>query len=155
MRIFTTLAILGALLVAHGCGRRTIAKPTSTQKSHARLERIKSVPPDTLHAEGPGLEKTRSGVATRLIYRGQGRRHATNLDAVILYSQTYDDAGRVVARGSQLIGDPAVDLTSDGQEAIEMMVEGDVRRFWFPDRRNGKTVRVTDYEVVWISPDKD
>ena len=121
----------------------------------ARLERINSVAPKTLEAEGTGVERTSSGIATKQIYRGNGKRHATNQDAVVLYSQVYDSRGRVTVRGRELIGDPAADLTKHGQEAIQLMVEGEVRRFWFPDPKKPGRVKVTDFEVVWISSEHD
>lgn len=152
----TTLTALFACLLAMQCNIRDSTDPSSGRsRPKARLENIASVPPATLKPQGPGLERTPRGVATKLIYRGNGKRRATNRDALILYSQTYDAFGAVTARGGELVGDPAVDLSVDGQQAIQMMVEGDVRRFWFPNEKQHGRITVTDFELIWISPDRD
>jgi len=124
----------------------------STVKSKVWLESINSVSRQSLQPSGLDIEYTPSRMATRLVKRGSGKRYATNADAIVLYSQVYDSAGRVAARGSELVGDPTRDLNKLGQEAIHMMVEGEVRCFWFPDPKKRSAIKVTDYELVWISP---
>ena len=131
--------------------RRTHAASAATKRT-AALASVSSVPPETLRASESD-EKTSRGVHTRQIKPGAGTRHPSADDAVVLYSQVYDPQGRVIARGQDLIGDPAHDLSTDGQDAIYMMVEGEIRRFWFPDSRGA--TKVTDYELVWISPQDD
>jgi hypothetical protein len=155
MRTLSALLIVGAVLATHGCHRSDAQRAVPSARPHAWSERVKSITPQELQARGPGLEQTPSGISTRLIHKGRGKRRATNLDAIVLYSQTYDTSGVVSASGSQLIGNPAVDLTKGGQEAIQMMVEGDVRRFWFADPKEPDRFKVTDYELLWISPDED
>jgi hypothetical protein len=135
---------------AHAAASGQPTRSASNRK--AWLETINVVSRESLQASGSDIQRTPSGMATRLIKAGTGKRHPTNDDAVVLYSQVYDSAGRVVARGDELVGDPARDLNRLGQEAIHMMVGGEVRRFWFPDPKTRGATKVTDYELVWISP---
>jgi hypothetical protein len=150
-----TICVLVMLAVA--CTRTQATKDevrsaASTSKPTAYLSTITSVPADTLMATGSDIEKTRSGVATRVMRRGTGARHPTADDGVILYSQVYDKDGRVIGRWDGFVGDPAKDLNRTGFEAVQMMVEGEVRRIWFPDTKSRGGTKITDYEITWITP---
>lgn len=155
------MVALATLTILNGCrDEHAQPKPTpvsrrptmSASPAKAWLQDVKSVPPQSIRLTATDTVRTRSGMFTRLIRKGSGERHPTSDDAVVLYSQVYDAKGRVVASGQQLIGDPRRDLNQNGQEAIYMMVQGEVRRFWFPNPKLHGDYRVTDYELVWISP---
>jgi hypothetical protein len=165
MKMLVHAAIGMLALVADGCTRveeapaatKPAAGATATSADgaqNAALAKIDSVPPETLQSTAAD-ETMPGGVKTRLIERGRGTRHPSDEDAVVLYSQIYDATGRVTARGQELIGDPVNDLNEHGREAIRLMVEGEIRRFWFPDPAVRGAIKVTDYELVWISPRDD
>lgn len=144
----------GGSAATHQSGAAARSPKMQSGGRKAALEAVKSIEPEMLRIE-PDSEQTPSGIATRLIQAGTGTRRVSNDDAVVLYSQTYDTAGRVMARGQELIGDPARDLNKHGQEAIQMMFEGEIRRFWFPGPKGSGARIGTDFEIVWISPEPD
>ena len=124
----------------------------SGSKPAVFLDTMRSVPVETLNPTGPGIELTPSGVPTKIIKRGTGTRHPTSDDGVILYSQAYDSAGHVVARWDGFAGDPDQYLDRSGCEMLLMMVEGEVRRIWYPDVKSPGGMMVADYELTWITP---
>lgn len=128
------------------------ASASSETKPKAFIYTIDAVPVETLNATGPRIERTASGVATKLIRAGSGTRHPTADDGVVLYSQVYDETGKVKARWDGFIGDPANEETAVGWELLQMMVEGEVRRVWLPDAKAPDGVNVADYELTWITP---
>jgi hypothetical protein len=130
---------------------RQKSSPPLAPKQKVFLQGIQSVAVETLRPNQAGIERTPSGVATKVIKHGTGKRHPTSDDGVVLYSQIYDATGHVKARWDGFVGDPAKEQTREGWEILRMMVEGEVRRAWLPDPKSPDSVAV-DYELTWITP---
>jgi hypothetical protein len=107
-----------------------------------------SIPASELQLTAPDIARSASGIPTKLIKRGKDGRRISNDDAVILQWQVYNSAGAAVERGSELLSNQRT-----YPDSLLMMGQGEVRRFWFRDPANARRLKVTDYEVVWISPE--
>jgi len=152
--VFGTIAIVAiACSPGQSASQSQAASARSSEtKPKAFIYTIDAVPVETLNATGPGIERIPSGVATKVIRPGSGTRHPTADDGIVLYSQVYDETGKVKARWDGFIGDPANEETAVGWELLQTMVEGEVRRVWLPDAKSPDGVKVADYELTWITP---
>jgi FKBP-type peptidyl-prolyl cis-trans isomerase len=122
-RYFLTVAVAAALLA--GCGsdggtpdRATIAAPPDV-----------AAPP-------PGSLKTVSGLSTKVLQPGTGTRRPRVTDRVRVHYTGWTTDGKMfdssVARGQ-----PAEfalrEVIAGWTEGLQMMVEGEKRRFWIPE----------------------
>ena len=146
-RVFAVLALLG---FAAGCG-----------DGRAGVERAgpSIPPPPDVGAPPPDSLKTTSGISTRLLQPGTGQRHPRATDTVVVHYTGWTTDGRMfdssVARGEpsefQLTG-----VIRGWTEGVQMMVEGEKRRFWIPEelayqgRRDPKGMLVFDIELIDI-----
>ncbi len=114
------------IAAAAGCG-----SPVSRESSGASLP----APPDVA-APPAGSLKTTSGLSTRVLQAGSGTRHPRPTDRVTVHYSGWTTDGQMfdssVARGQP--SSFALDGVIPGwTEGLQMMVEGEKRRFWIPE----------------------
>jgi peptidylprolyl isomerase len=92
-------------------------------------------PPDVA-APPPDSLKTSSGLSTRVLQKGTGARHPRAADTVVVHYTGWTTDGRMFD-SSVSRGEPS-EFQLDGvirgwTEGVQMMVEGEKRRFWIPE----------------------
>jgi peptidylprolyl isomerase len=148
MRMLTTLALL--LLAA----APLVAQTPPPQQSVA-------TPPPDVAAPPPNAVKTASGLASRVIKAGTGKTHPGKTDLVTVHYTGWKTDGAMFD-SSVLRGKPAafpLDRVIAGwTEGVQLMVEGEKRRFWIPEalaykgQREPKGMLVFDVELISFMP---
>ena len=114
-------------------------------------------PPDVA-APPPDSLKTTSGLSTKLLQPGSGNRHPRATDTVVVHYSGWTTDGKMFD-SSVVRGQPS-EFALNGvikgwTEGVQMMVEGEKRRFWIPERlayQGGepKGMLVFDIELIDI-----
>jgi len=88
---------------------------------------VAAPPPDSL--------KTTSGLSTRVLEKGGGQRHPRANDAVVVHYTGWTTDGQMFDSSVQR-GQPSEfrlnEVIRGWTEGLQMMVEGEKRRFWIP-----------------------
>jgi FKBP-type peptidyl-prolyl cis-trans isomerase len=92
-------------------------------------------PPDVA-APPPGSLRTSSGLSTRVLQAGTGQRHPRATNTVVVHYTGWTTDGKMFDSSVQR-GEPA-EFSLNGvirgwTEGVQMMVEGEKRRFWIPE----------------------
>lgn len=91
--------------------------------------------PDDVSAAPPGAEVTASGLASRLLRRGTGTAHPTASDRVTVHYVGWTTDGEKFDSSIER-GEPATfplsGVIAGWTEGVQLMVEGERRRFWIP-----------------------
>jgi peptidylprolyl isomerase len=93
--------------------------------------------PADVAAPPPNSLKTTSGLSTRVLEKGSGQRHPRATDTVVVHYTGWTTDG-VMFDSSVQRGEPS-EFRLNGvipgwTEGVQMMVEGEKRRFWIPAR---------------------
>ncbi|MCB9620805.1 MAG: FKBP-type peptidyl-prolyl cis-trans isomerase [Sandaracinus sp.] len=92
--------------------------------------------PEDVAAPPAGAERTESGLASRVLSRGTGSRHPAATDRVEVHYTGWTTDGRMfdssVVRG-QTATFPLNGVIAGWTEGVQLMVEGEKRRFWIPE----------------------
>jgi hypothetical protein len=124
-RHFVTAAFAAALLAGCGIG---IERDTSGRATIA-------APPDVA-APPPGSLKTVSGLSTKVLQPGTGTRRPRLTDRVRVHYTGWTTDGKMFD-SSVASGQPAEfalrEVIAGWTEGLQMMVEGEKRRFWIPE----------------------
>ena len=124
------ILIIGVLVSAAGCGGSFGCGFGMERETHA------IPPPPDVGSPPPDSLKLPSGLSTKVLQRGSGQRHPRATDLVSVHYTGWTTDGEMfdssVARGQ-----PS-EFTLDGvirgwTEGVQMMVEGEKRRFWIPE----------------------
>lgn len=96
-----------------------------------------SIPaPEDVAAPPPGSLKTISGLSTRVLQPGTGTRHPRPSDRVTVHYTGWTTDGRMFD-SSVTGGSPATfaltEVIPGWTEGLQLMVEGERRRFWIPE----------------------
>jgi FKBP-type peptidyl-prolyl cis-trans isomerase len=90
-------------------------------------------PPDVA-APPADAQKTKSGLASKVIKPGTGKAHPSSTSTVTVHYILWTPDGKMVE--TSRVGDPAtfpLDRVIKGwTEGVQLMVEGETRRFWIP-----------------------
>jgi peptidylprolyl isomerase len=93
-------------------------------------------PPDVA-APSAGSLKTTSGLSTRVLQAGSGQRHPRATDRVTVHYTGWSTDGTMFD-SSVARGEPSTfrldEVIPGWTEGVQMMVEGEKRRFWIPAR---------------------
>jgi peptidylprolyl isomerase len=115
--------------------------------------------PDDVAEPPPSAERTASGLASRVLGAGSGTRHPTALDRVrVHYVGWRTDGSRFDSslergRPSEF---PLNGVIAGWTEGLQLMVEGEERRFWIPEalayrgQRDPYGALVFDVELIAI-----
>lgn len=91
--------------------------------------------PEDVAAVPENAEKTASGLASRVIKKGNGEVHPKATDNVLVHYSGWTTDGKMfdssVARGEP-IAFPLNRVIAGWTEGVQLMVEGETRRFWIP-----------------------
>ncbi len=91
--------------------------------------------PDDLAAPPAGAERTKSGLASQVIKPGTGTRHPNRRSVVRVNYTGWTTDGRMFD-STVLHGQPAEfplgNVIAGWTEGLQLMTEGEVRRFWIP-----------------------
>jgi peptidylprolyl isomerase len=81
--------------------------------------------------------KTSSGLSTRILEKGTGQRHPRATDTVVVHYTGWTTDGKMFDSSVQR-GEPSEfrlnEVIPGWTEGVQMMVEGEKRRFWIPAR---------------------
>ena len=106
-----------SLIASAGCGRAAVPAPEDV-----------AAPP-------PGSVKTVSGLSTRVLQQGTGTRHPRRSDRVTVHYSGWTTDGKLFD-SSIRDGRPATfaltEVIEGWTEGLQLMVEGERRRFWIP-----------------------
>ena len=94
-------------------------------------------PPPDVAAPPPGSLKTVSGLSTKVLQAGSGDRRPRSTDRVVVHYTGWTTDGKMFDSSVQR-GMPS-EFRLDGvirgwTEGVQMMVKGEKRRFWIPER---------------------
>jgi FKBP-type peptidyl-prolyl cis-trans isomerase len=127
---------------------------------HGRSDRVAARPASAARRGRPPSDslKTPSGLSTRVLRPGTGRRHPRPTDTVIVHYTGWTTDGKMfdssIPRGQpdefRLDG-----VISGWTEGVQMMVEGEQRRLWIPEQLayrgdDPKGMLVFDIELIEI-----
>ena len=92
-------------------------------------------PPADVAAPPPESLRTTSGLSTRVLQPGTGRRHPRSTDTVLVHYTGWTTDGRMFD-SSVANGEPVEfrldEVIKGWTEGVQMMVEGEKRRLWVP-----------------------
>jgi len=129
-----------------------IAAAASAQTS------IKVIPPPADVAAPPAdAKKTSSGLASKVIEPGTGKTHPAKADLVTVHYTGWTTDGKMfdssVSRGKSTTF-PLDRVIAGWTEGVQLMVQGEKRRFWIPEslayqgKRDPKGMLVFDVELI-------
>lgn len=99
-------------------------------------ERPALPPPADVAAPPPDSLKTPSGLSTRVLQPGSGQRHPRATDTVVVHYTGWGTDGKMFDSSVQR-GEPSQfrlnEVIRGWTEGVQMMVEGEKRRFWIPE----------------------
>ncbi len=143
MLVFLTLALLAAVPLSAQAPKQSVATP----------------PPDVA-APPADAAKTPTGLASKVVTPGTGKTHPGKTDVVTVHYTGWQTDGKMFD-SSVLRGKPAsfpLDRVIAGwTEGVQLMVEGEKRRFWIPEalaykgQREPKGTLVFDVELISIA----
>jgi peptidylprolyl isomerase len=143
MFVFLTVALLTAIPLSAQAPRQSVATP----------------PPDVA-APPADAAKTASGLASKVLTPGTGKTHPGKADIVTVHYTGWKTDGTMFD-SSVLRGKPSsfpLDRVIAGwTEGVQLMVEGEKRRFWIPEAlaykgtREPKGMLVFDVELISIA----
>lgn len=151
-----SILLLGLALAAAGCSRYCGGHTIGFGLEPAGP----SIPaPSDVAAAPADAVRTPSGLASKVLTPGTGTRHPRPNSTVRVHYTGWTTDGKMfdssVARGEP-VSFPLTDVIPGWTEGVQMMVEGEKRRFWIPARlayegRNGpQGVLVFDIELLRI-----
>ena len=115
-------------------------------------------PPDVA-APPKDAQKTRSGIASKVLTKGTGRARPNATDSVTVHYTGWTTDGKMfdssVARGTPSTF-PLNRVIAGWTEGVQLMVAGEKRRFWIPEplayggRRDPRGMLVFDIELISI-----
>ena len=178
------VAVIGLCFVANsGCkkppkvakARKVVAKTDAAPEPEDAGEQEPDVPPKPAKKEArPGPDKapddvakppadatkSRSGLATKLIFAGTGEHHPSGDDTVFIHHATWTVDGKFKANTWRK-KEPKIlkmsKLMPGWSEGLAQMVVGERRRMWIPEklalarsqrRKGSKGMRVVDLELL-------
>src|SRR4051812_1349578 len=116
-----------------------------------------ATPPADVKAPPADAQKTASGLASKVITPGTGKTHPGPADAVTVHYTGWKTDGQMfdssVLRGKPLTF-PLNRVIAGWTEGVQLMVEGEKRRFWIPEalaykgQREPKGMLVFDVELL-------
>jgi len=93
--------------------------------------------PADVAAPPDDAERTASGLASKVLQKGTGAQHPTSTDTVEVHYTGWTTDGKgfdsSVARG-RTAKFPLHQVIAGWTEGIQLMVEGEKRRFWIPEK---------------------
>jgi peptidylprolyl isomerase len=130
----------------------TIATVASAQTT------LKVIPPPSDVAAAPAdAQKTGSGLASKVTAAGKGKTHPARTDLVTVQYTGWTTDGKMfdssVSRGKPATF-PLDKVIAGWTEGVQLMVEGESRRFWIPEalayqgKRDPKGTLVFDVELI-------
>jgi FKBP-type peptidyl-prolyl cis-trans isomerase len=124
----------GAIALASGCG----AGSCGYGQERVSVENARQIPPPSDVAEvPPDAVRTPTNLASKVLQPGTGTRHPRPNSRVLVHYTGWTTDGKMfdssVASG-QPIAFGLDEVIPGWTEAVQMMVEGEKRRFWIPAR---------------------
>ena len=113
-------------------------------------------------APPPDAARTASGLASKVIRPGSGTRHPGPRDIVTVHytGWTTDGSQFDSSRGGEPLQFPLDQVIPGWTEGVQLMVEGEQRRFWIPEKLayagggGPAGMLVFDVELIKIGPSK-
>lgn len=90
--------------------------------------------PDDVKAPPASAQKTKSGLASRVLKPGTGKQHATEFDQVtVRYTGWQTDGKCFDTSGTNTATFRLNGVIAGWTEGVQLMVAGETRRFWIPE----------------------
>ena len=141
--------------------------PAEAEKQEASAQQIvtqgakpNSIPaPPDVEAPPADAEKTASGLASKVLQKGTGDKHPSELDIVTVNYTGWTTDGRMfdssVKRGKPAEF-PLNRVIKGWTEGVQLMVTGEKRRFWIPESlayqgRKGRPAGMLVFDVELVS----
>ncbi len=128
------------------------------EKAHSAI----SAPPDVAAPPKAGAEKTASGLVSKQIKEGEGKAHPSATDRVKVHYTGWTTDGKMFDSSLQR-GQPATfplnGVIAGWTEGLQLMVEGEKRRFWIPEElaykgQPGKPAGMLVFDVELLEIEK-
>lgn len=128
MRAIATLAVVSMMAIA--IAQTACTAPAGPPSS------VTTVAPADVKAPPPDAVKTSSGLASKIIAQGTGTVHPTSTSRVTVQYTGWTTDGKIfdssIPRGEPSTF-PLVAVIPGWTEGLQLMVEGETRRFWIPE----------------------
>jgi peptidylprolyl isomerase len=117
------LALLAASISVAGCGQ------TDTGRDAAAIPA-----PTDVAAPPADAQRSSSGLSSKVLTAGSGTRHPRPNSTVTVHYTGWTTDGKMFesSRQGEPISFPLGDVIAGWTEGLQMMVEGEKRRFWIP-----------------------
>jgi len=116
-------------MIPHAAGLALAISPT------VRAEPVMPETPSDVAAAPADAEKTASGLASKVLQKGKGEAHPAAADTVTVHYSGWTTDGKLfdssVKRGTPA-SFPLNGVIKGWTEGVQLMVEGEKRRFWIP-----------------------
>ena len=124
--------------VLRGAAALLLAAVTSCSPAPEPAPATPAIPaPADVAAPPPDSLKTSTGLSTRVLEQGTGQRHPRATDTVVVHYTGWKTDGEMFDSSVQR-GHPSEfrlnEVIAGWTEGVQMMVEGEKRRFWIPAR---------------------
>jgi len=124
--------------VLRGAAALLLAAVTSCSPAPEPAPATPAIPaPADVAAPPPNSLKTSTGLSTRVLEQGTGQRHPRATDTVVVHYTGWKTDGEMFDSSVQR-GQPSEfrlnEVIAGWTEGVQMMVEGEKRRFWSPAR---------------------
>ena len=126
------------IAVLRGAAALLLAAVASCSPASEPAPSTPAIPaPADVAAPPPNSLKTSTGLSTRVLDKGSGQRHPRATDTVVVHYTGWKTDGTMFDSSVQR-GQPSEfrlnEVIAGWTEGVQMMVEGERRRFWIPAR---------------------
>jgi hypothetical protein len=149
MRKIVIVAVAAVVLFFVRCREKSEVTytPGAGGKSLYNCQPPRPVAPESVWPIPKDAERTSSGVYTKSIRAGKGRKpQLGRAQAMVICATYYDRTGAVIQHDPVIVYD--VNLPpKEWQEALLLMSEEEIRRLWISPRRHIKDFVIADFEL--------
>jgi hypothetical protein len=143
------VVVVAVALLCAGCSQEDEISdtPDAGGKSMYNCQPARPVAAESVWPIPTDAERTASGVYTKPLRLGKGRKPKVGTgQALVICATYYDRTGAVVQHDPVIVHD--IDLPpKEWQEVLVLMSEEEIRRLWIPPRRHIKDFVIVDFEL--------
>ncbi len=136
VRTFTTPLMIAAAMMAAAAPVRSEEAPDAKPPAAAQPEKTMPETPADVAAPPADAAKTESGLASKILKEGTGDKKPTAADTVTVHYSGWTTDGKLFD-SSEKRGEPTSfplgGVIKGWTEGLQLMVEGEKRRFWIPE----------------------
>ena len=124
------MILIGCVCFSSACNRSTVPEKSGSEESAAI-----PAPPDVAAPPADAL-RTPTGLASKVLQPGTGTRHPRPNSNVTVHYTGWTTDGKMFDSSllhNEPLSTPLNEVIKGWTEGVQMMVEGEKRRFWIPD----------------------